>query len=178
MSVKASLPGAKLWTPDTPTLYTARLSLLQGRQSPRRGRKSFRDAAVHDRRPPYPPERQAAHAPRLRRRSHLSRADGDAFRQGIASCAAAADQVVRIQPRPPPQHDHAAGVLRRMRRSRHDQHGGVQHLLQPLSPRDGRRVEEVTCRRAPIPAPRWKPTDASGRPRSSDTGTIPRSSAG
>jgi beta-galactosidase len=30
MSVKAALPGAALWTPDTPTLYTARLSLLRG----------------------------------------------------------------------------------------------------------------------------------------------------
>ena len=28
--LKVSLPGAKLWTPDSPTLYTARLSLLKG----------------------------------------------------------------------------------------------------------------------------------------------------
>ncbi len=30
VQLKASLPGAKLWTPDSPTLYTARLSLLKG----------------------------------------------------------------------------------------------------------------------------------------------------
>ena len=30
VSLKASLPDAKLWTPDSPTLYTARLSLLKG----------------------------------------------------------------------------------------------------------------------------------------------------
>lgn len=32
VSVKVALPGAQLWTPDTPTLYTARLSLLKGAQ--------------------------------------------------------------------------------------------------------------------------------------------------
>ena len=30
VTIKAPLPGAALWTPDSPTLYTARLSLLQG----------------------------------------------------------------------------------------------------------------------------------------------------
>lgn len=32
IAVKAAIPGAKLWTPDSPTLYTARLSLLKGDQ--------------------------------------------------------------------------------------------------------------------------------------------------
>jgi len=32
VSVKVALPGANLWTPDTPTLYTARFSLLKGAQ--------------------------------------------------------------------------------------------------------------------------------------------------
>ena len=32
VSVKATLPNATLWTPDSPTLYTARLSLLKGSQ--------------------------------------------------------------------------------------------------------------------------------------------------
>jgi hypothetical protein len=32
VSVKVAIPGAHLWTPDTPTLYTARLSLLKGAQ--------------------------------------------------------------------------------------------------------------------------------------------------
>lgn len=32
VSLKVALPGAQLWTPDTPTLYTARLSLLKGAQ--------------------------------------------------------------------------------------------------------------------------------------------------
>jgi hypothetical protein len=32
VSVQVALPGAQLWTPDTPALYTARLSLLNGAQ--------------------------------------------------------------------------------------------------------------------------------------------------
>jgi len=32
VSAKVALPGAQLWTPDTPTLYTARLSLLKKEQ--------------------------------------------------------------------------------------------------------------------------------------------------
>ena len=33
IAVKAAIPDAELWTPDSPTLYTARLSLISGKQA-------------------------------------------------------------------------------------------------------------------------------------------------
>ncbi len=33
LNLEASLPGAKLWTPSSPTLYTARLSLRKGEKT-------------------------------------------------------------------------------------------------------------------------------------------------
>ena len=165
--LKVSLPDAKLWSPDSPTLYTARLSLLKRRQSRRRGREPLRHAAVHHRRTASVAQRQAADALRLRRRPHLSRADGHAGRQAIAPETFADDQILRFQSRPAPQHAHAAGILRRLRRGGYHRHGRVPHLLRRVHARAGQSGKS-TCRRARIrPRPR-KPTGASGRRPSPD----------
>ena len=95
--VKTSIPDAELWTPDSPTLYTARLSLLEGDRVLDTLENPLRNAAIHDQRLPPPFERQTDHAARLRRRPHLSRADGHAMRQGIAHQAITHHKILRFQ---------------------------------------------------------------------------------
>ena len=109
--VTARLKAAELWTPDTPTLYKARLSLLHGQAVVDAVESRFGMRRIHGRRSAAAAQRQADHAARLRRRPHLSPADGHAVGQGVAPPAAESDQVLQVQPRPPPQHDPAAGVL-------------------------------------------------------------------
>ena len=115
LRLAATIPGVQLWSPDSPALYTARLSILRGETAVDAVESRFGMRPGRSPRPAHPLERQAADASRLRRRPRLCRADGHAGGQGSLPEAVAADQVVRVQPRSPPQRDHAAGVLRRLR---------------------------------------------------------------
>ena len=172
------LPDAKLWTPDSPTLYTARLSLLKGGEvldavESRFGMRQFTIDGY----------RLLLNGKRLMLRGY---GDDHIYPEQMAMpsdkelhlARLRIDQIVRLQPRPPPQHDHAAGVLRRLRRGGHDRHGRVSHLLQPVSCRERATPGKRVSRRARTRLPPSKPTSASGRPPSSDTGTILRSSVG
>ena len=67
VEVTVALPDARLWTPDSPHLYTAAIALTEGEQGDRPGRRTLRDAPAADARQRAAPQRQAAVPPRLRR---------------------------------------------------------------------------------------------------------------
>ena len=158
LRLTATIPDVQLWSPDIAGAVHGPLEHSPGRDGGRRRGEPFRDAPGRGPRPARSLERQAADAARLRRRPRLSRADGHAGGQTGLPAAAAADQVLRIQPRSPPQRDYAAGVLRRVRQVGHDADGRVPHRLRFVpapaarrgrtgSPRHGPAAAEETYRR-------------------------------
>ena len=130
------------------------------------------------RRPPPSPERQAAHAARLRRRPHLSRADGDAGGQRSL-------HLQRLRPIKSYGFNHVRHHSTIMPPEYYDACDEVGMIPRPSSPSPtirscpaaGDVEEHVSAGHGPAAAAGNLPPRV-GRPPSSGTGTIPRSSAG